>query len=71
MVSAATLTLDLVGSKLRPPWSRAGLVVRTALVEQLLATDAPVIAIVAPPGFEEHVKTGAIRRAEDIGLLSR
>jgi len=43
---------DLVESKLRPPSARRGIVPRSALVEQLLASQsAPVICIVAPPGY--------------------
>jgi LuxR family maltose regulon positive regulatory protein len=36
---------------LRLPWSRAGLVARASLVDQLLSAEAPVIAVVAPPGY--------------------
>jgi LuxR family transcriptional regulator, maltose regulon positive regulatory protein len=42
----------LVESKLRSPSARPGIVVRTALVERLLAAPAaPVICVVAPPGY--------------------
>jgi LuxR family maltose regulon positive regulatory protein len=48
---SAAHTLDFLVAKLRPPWSRAGLVPRRALVEQLLSTEAQVISVVAPPGY--------------------
>jgi LuxR family maltose regulon positive regulatory protein len=39
-------------SKLHPPLVRPGIVPRTALVEQLLASPAaPVVCVVAPPGY--------------------
>ncbi len=40
-----------LGPKLRPPIPRAGIVTRTALLERLSASDSPVIALVAPPGY--------------------
>ena len=44
--------LELVESKLRPPWARPGIVARTALVERLLASaTAPVVCVVAPAGY--------------------
>ena len=43
--------LDLLDSKLHPPWSRHGLVARGPLVDRLLRTDAPIVAVVAPPGY--------------------
>ncbi len=43
--------LGLYESKLQVPWARPGLVPRTALVERLLASRAPIIAVVAPPGY--------------------
>jgi ATP/maltotriose-dependent transcriptional regulator MalT len=113
-LSAAAVELEFLESKLRPPWRRAGLVARTSLVDQLLASEPPVIAVVAPPGYGKttllsqlherspqrtawvslerlvvtrntvkseaisiYRKLGvsargeAIRRAEEIGLLSR
>ena len=43
---------QLLESKLHPPWTRPGIVPRTALVERLLAESAtPVICVVAPPGY--------------------
>ena len=45
--------LELVESKLRPPWTRPGIVARTVLVERLLA--APVIWVVAPPGYGKTI----------------
>ena len=43
--------MELVESKLRPPWARPGIVARTALVERLLAAAAPVVCVVAPAGY--------------------
>ncbi len=42
---------DLLESKFRPPAARPGIVIRTALVDRLLAARTPVIAVVAPPGY--------------------
>jgi LuxR family maltose regulon positive regulatory protein len=42
---------ELYESKLEAPWARPGLVSRTALVERLLASRAPITAVVAPPGY--------------------
>src|SRR4051794_9372527 len=42
---------DFLASKLQPPWGRTGLVARRSLVERLMSTEAPVIAVVAPPGY--------------------
>jgi LuxR family maltose regulon positive regulatory protein len=42
---------ELSESKFHPPRARTGIVVRTALVEQLAATTAPVITVAAPPGY--------------------
>jgi LuxR family transcriptional regulator, maltose regulon positive regulatory protein len=45
-------SLDLVESKLRFPSARPGIVPRRALVDRLLgAQTAPVICVVAPPGY--------------------
>lgn len=49
--SAETDVSAPLGPKFRPPVSRAGIVVRTALVERLIASDSPVITVVAPPGY--------------------
>src|SRR5262245_34082395 len=38
-------------SKFHPPAARTGIVARTALVERLAATRAPVITVTAPPGY--------------------
>jgi ATP/maltotriose-dependent transcriptional regulator MalT len=43
---------DLVESKLRPPPARPGIVSRGAVVDRLLdAPAAPLICVVAPPGY--------------------
>ncbi len=43
---------ELVESKLGVPWTRPGIVARTVLVQRLLAWHAaPVICVVAPPGY--------------------
>jgi len=48
---ASKLGFALPESKFQPPVARPGIVARTALVEQLVATRAPVIAVAAPPGY--------------------
>ncbi len=52
-VAPLGLEPELLESKLRPPWSRPGLVPRAALVRRLLASDAPIVAVVAPAGYRE------------------
>ena len=42
---------DLPESKFQPPAARAGIVSRTALVDRLAAAQAPVITVIAPPGY--------------------
>ena len=49
---------ELLESKLRPPWSRPGLVPRAALVRRLLASDAPIVAVVAPAGYGKTTLLG-------------
>ncbi len=48
---ASKLGFALPESKFQPPAARPGIVARTALVEQLVATRAPVITVAAPPGY--------------------
>ena len=45
------LTFELLESKFHPPVIRPGIVARKALVDRLAAAQAPVIAVVAPPGY--------------------
>jgi LuxR family transcriptional regulator, maltose regulon positive regulatory protein len=42
---------DLPDSKFHSPAARPGIVARTALVDRLAAAQAPVITVVAPPGY--------------------
>src|SRR5215470_17921769 len=49
--TAPRLGFELPESKFHPPVTRPGIVARTALVEQLAATTAPVITVAAPPGY--------------------
>ena len=44
-------SFNQVVSKLRPPSAPSGIVPRPALVDRLLAAPAPVICVVAPPGY--------------------
>src|SRR5512142_1167159 len=48
---ASKLGFALPESKFQPPAARPGIVVRAALVGQLVATRAPVITVAAPPGY--------------------
>jgi len=48
---APQLAFALPESKFHPPGVRPGIVHRTALVERLAATQAPVITVTAPPGY--------------------
>jgi LuxR family maltose regulon positive regulatory protein len=49
--TSAAAGFELLESKLRPPWSRRGLVPRVSLVDRLLCTEAPIVAVLAPPGY--------------------
>jgi len=49
--TAPRLGFELPESKFHPPVARPGIVARTALLEQLAATTAPVITVAAPPGY--------------------
>jgi LuxR family maltose regulon positive regulatory protein len=44
-------SIELLESKLRPPSARPGIVPRRSLVERLLGASAPVVCVVAPPGY--------------------
>ena len=57
-MSPLGLEPELLESKLRPPWSRPGLVPRAALVRRLLASDAPIVAVVAPAGYGKTTLLG-------------
>jgi LuxR family transcriptional regulator, maltose regulon positive regulatory protein len=49
---ARTPVFDLLASKLRPPLTRPGTVVRSSLIEQLANRDArPIVSVVAPAGY--------------------
>jgi LuxR family maltose regulon positive regulatory protein len=45
------LGFELPDSKFHPPAARPGIVRRTALIDRLAAAQAPVISVVAPPGY--------------------
>jgi LuxR family transcriptional regulator, maltose regulon positive regulatory protein len=45
------LGFELPESKFHPPAARPGIVARTALVDRMAAAQAPVITVVAPPGY--------------------
>jgi LuxR family maltose regulon positive regulatory protein len=49
--TAPRLAFELLESKFHPPVARPGIVAREALVNRLAAAQAPVITIVAPPGY--------------------
>jgi len=57
-VPLVALEPELLESKLRPPWSRPGLVCRSALVERLLTSRAPIVAVVAPAGYGKSTLLG-------------
>src|SRR5215470_15077824 len=48
---APRLGFSLPESKFHPPRALMGVVARTALVDWLAATQAPVISVTAPPGY--------------------
>ena len=45
------LGFELSESKFQPPAARPGIVARTGLVDRLAMAQAPVITVVAPPGY--------------------
>jgi LuxR family transcriptional regulator, maltose regulon positive regulatory protein len=49
--TAPKLGFELLESKFHPPVARLGIVARTALVDRLASARAPVITVVAPPGY--------------------
>ena len=49
--AAPRLGFELPESKFHPPAARPGIVARTALVDRLAAAQAPVITVIAPPGY--------------------
>jgi LuxR family transcriptional regulator, maltose regulon positive regulatory protein len=49
--TAPRLSFELSESKFEPPRVRPGIVARTALVDRLVVTQAPVITVIAPPGY--------------------
>jgi LuxR family transcriptional regulator, maltose regulon positive regulatory protein len=49
--AAPRLGFELSESKFQPPAARPGIVARTALVDRLVAAQAPAITVVAPPGY--------------------
>ena len=49
--AAPKLGFELPESKFQPPAARPGIVTRTALIDRLAAAQAPVITVVAPPGY--------------------
>ena len=55
---AATPDSWLVESKLHPPTSRPGVVTRTALLDRLEASTAPIVTVVAPGGYGKTTLLG-------------
>jgi LuxR family maltose regulon positive regulatory protein len=49
--TAPRLTFELLESKFHPPVPRPGIVARTALIDRLVTAQAPIVTIVAPPGY--------------------
>ena len=63
---------DLSESKLHMPAARPGIVARPALVDRLLASNAPVVSVVAPPGYGKTTLLAqwAERREPRVGWVS-
>ena len=57
MISDASPS-DSLGAKFRAPAPRSGTVPRTALVERLVGSNAPVVTLVAPPGYGKTTVLG-------------
>ena len=58
--AAAEIDVDLalVETKLRPPWTRPGIVPRSALVERLSESTAPIVTVIAPAGYGKTTLLG-------------
>jgi ATP/maltotriose-dependent transcriptional regulator MalT len=72
--TASRLGFALPESKFHPPEDRPGIVVRTALVERLAASRAPVITAAAPPGYGKTTllaQWAADRVARGLAVLRR
>src|SRR5258705_6319119 len=49
--TAPRLGFELSESKFDPPGSRPGIVARTVLFDRLAAAQAPIVSVIAPPGY--------------------
>jgi LuxR family transcriptional regulator, maltose regulon positive regulatory protein len=49
--TAPKLAFEILESKFHPPTARPGIVTRAALVSRLAAARAPIITVIAPPGY--------------------
>ena len=67
-----TPSFDLAESNLHVPPARQGIVPRTVLLERLTATTAPIIAVVAPPGYGKTTLLAqwAVRQGPRVGWVS-
>ena len=57
-----------VETKLRPPWSRPGLVLRSALVARLAGSVAPIVTIIAPAGYGRRPSRAWVAARHSVGV---
>jgi LuxR family maltose regulon positive regulatory protein len=57
---------EFVASKMHRPWAREGLISRRALVDRLLDSHAPIIAIVAPAGYGKSTTLAELVERTDV-----
>jgi LuxR family transcriptional regulator, maltose regulon positive regulatory protein len=65
-------SFELLESKLRPPAARLGIVPRRSLVDRLLGAPAPVVCVVAPPGYGKTtlLSQWSERKRDRVGWVS-
>ena len=56
--------LEIVASKLWSPSARPGTVVRSALLERLQASQAPIVTVIAPGGYGKTTLLGQLGRSQ-------
>jgi LuxR family maltose regulon positive regulatory protein len=55
----ASARLEVLPSRLRPPYRRPGIIDRPRLVARMLAVDTPIVALIAPAGYGKSTALAA------------
>ena len=61
----------MLDTRLRPQPVREGLVHRDRIIRQIAGSDAPVVAVLAPPGYGKTTLLGQLQGAQDPMNLKR